>query len=167
MSNIVFTLYFTATFFEIVKSLDIRLYFALIFVYFIFNQIMVTILYLQDIFEILEKRYEILIFKIREVYSSINRLDVVWNGQQVNHCYFLLHTNIKKINDIFGLRILLIIVTTMLYVLQICQLTTIEATETTNILLLSEGVIFLVSTYFFFNIWQIMIRKRARYSNKL
>lgn len=150
LSNSVFSIFFSCLYYDIVKSLNIHLYLAIIFGYLVFNQVMITISYLQDIFKILEKRYEFLICKIREVYSSINEVEVVWNGQQFRRRYLLLHTNIHKINEIFGQRILLIIAMAMFYLLTMCQLGIIDDKETKQFLPVSVVVIFLVSRYIFF-----------------
>lgn len=72
------------------KKADVTVYFALLFCYLVLNDIMVTTLFLQELFTKSEKRYDYLSWIIREDCSSMNPNEYYWKVQQLNRSYFLL-----------------------------------------------------------------------------
>lgn len=80
-------------------------------------QIIITALSMGKIMAIIEKRYELLIRKLRETFSLSYQHKRFRNFQQLATLYLLLMKIVKKINKIFGQKILNILFNAFLYVL--------------------------------------------------
>lgn len=72
-------------------------------------QLQVIALCLENLFEILEKRYKYFKTKIKATYLNSTKNEHFWNGQQLSAAYLLLVNITQKVNVIFGTKILIIL----------------------------------------------------------
>lgn len=89
---------------------------ASLYYYFVGNQMLVNVLVMNNIFVILEKRYEFLKTKLRDVFLSTSTAGKYWNEDRLKTSYLLLDTMVKTFNKLFGPKIFVIIFLTFLYV---------------------------------------------------
>lgn len=128
-------------------------------------QILVIPLILQIIFRIAEKRFEILLQKTVEVYSSRNVCQTFWSGLHLKNAHFLLITITGGVNKLFGQKILLLFILTFFYVLTVFQylileeLTHIDRNINVVFSLAVQTLMALVSIELIFQIaiWRILV----------
>lgn len=72
-------------------------------------QLQVIALCLEKVFKILERRYKYFKTKIKATYLNSAKNEQFWNGQQLSAVYLLLVNISKKINAMFGTKILIIL----------------------------------------------------------
>lgn len=87
------------------------------YLYIVNLQIFSTTLVLGIIVDMVVKRYEFLRLKTVEVYTSMNKERLFWNSLQLKDSYLHLKDILEKVNEIFGLKILLILIVTFLVIL--------------------------------------------------
>lgn len=88
-----------------------------------------TTLVLQKIFQLLIKRHTLLETKIREAFTPTSRGIENWNVQNLELLYSLLDSMIKKINKVFGQKILALILAAFLYILGCFQFILLEDSQ--------------------------------------
>lgn len=113
-------------------------------------QVIVTALSIEKLVIIIEKRFELLTRNLRETYLFSKQIQ---NGQQLATSYLVLMNIIRKINKIFGRKILIILLNTFLYVLHWFHFVSFEILEWSPTILMELCgvcflmIVFLVSKY--------------------
>lgn len=91
-------------------------------------QILLTTLTSEKCFMIIAKRYDCVKSRIRETYTSPN-VDKNWNCHQLEILHLLLINMVNKVNELFGQRILIILLMLLLDVLGSFQLAFFEKVQ--------------------------------------
>lgn len=126
LMNICYVIIYVLIYFSTIIQFDSQRVIGLTYIYFVSSQILVTTIVLENIFKMIEKRYELFKWKIREVYLSVNTVRKFWDGQQLKALYLVLNNMVKKINVLFGQRILVLLILTFLDVLGVFQYLVLE-----------------------------------------
>lgn len=95
-------------------------------------QIFVTASVLKSILDILERRYDFLIREIKQFSLCPRDDNGFWASYQLKACHLLLTNLVEKINEIFGHRILLILIITLLSIIGCFQWAVFESSQEFN-----------------------------------
>lgn len=99
---------------------------GIFYFYFVCIQILGSILVFEKVLKLLEKRYDFLIKKTKQRFLGKKTDTVFWKDQQLKVLCFHLKNMVKKINKLFGQRILLLLILTFLDVLGSFQFLILE-----------------------------------------
>lgn len=119
--NIVYLLLLSFIYFSVEGKYNQKQIVPFIFLSFLSTQLLMSTLVLKDLLKILEKRYDFLEFKMKEIYISSKNHQVFWNKHQFKTLHFLLSDMVGKINRIFGQKVLVILTLTIFNVLDIIE----------------------------------------------
>lgn len=99
---------------------------TIIYIHYVGTEMMVTALVLRSLSRIVNKRYHIFVQELREIFLSTTTVIKSSNGQNLIMLYFLLWKFTVTIDMLFGKRILLIFITTVLKILVALQYAVLE-----------------------------------------
>lgn len=100
------------------------------YLYIVSLQMFVTTSALDMIFNMLEKRYEFLRRQTAEVFLCTHMNCTFWNIKQLKDSHFLLTNTNKRVNELFGLRILLLLIIAFINFLGLFQYEILEDVPT-------------------------------------
>lgn len=102
-----------------------QLVITIIYGYFMNVQVIVTLLVLQKAIRLIEIRYEVFKRDFEIVYPT-STAERSWNVKRLSGSHLLLDAMVKKVNELFGKKIFLIITISVLYLLIAFQMSLLE-----------------------------------------
>lgn len=118
--------------FSTVKDFSFQQVILVTYFFLVSTQIFVTASVLKSILDILGKRYDFLIREIKQFSLCPRDDNGFWTAYQLKAWHLLLTNLVKKINELFGQRILLILIITLLSVTGCFQWAVFEPSQEFN-----------------------------------
>lgn len=111
------------------QALDYLHLMETVYVNFTITQILITVLVFKMYFVASELRYKLLQGKLTQNFSLLTNHKNYWGKEKLKNLYLLLDMTIKKINALFGQKILVLIIFTFLEILAYFQFMLLEETH--------------------------------------
>lgn len=121
IANVMYISMYVVLYYSVEEHFNIYSILSTSYIYFTSTQIMVTSVFLRNLFEIIHRRYESLTNEIKTMYLSDETIEPLWNEQDIKALYLILYEIGNKINSLLGLRVLLIFFITFVDILVIFQ----------------------------------------------